>query len=182
MKNNIIIMSVITVILAVVGVYHQGPSVIIDGLMAGGKMLLEVVPLLIAAFILAGMIQVLIPKELINKWLGKDSGIKGVFLGAIAGALIPGGPYAFYPIAASFLLSGAEIGTVIAFVTAKNLWTLSRLPMEVALLGSKVTIVRYIATFVFPILVGLIANLFFRNYGEKVKEQIKIIQKEGEEA
>lgn len=180
MKNNIIIMSLVTIILAVFGVVQQGPTVIIAGIIVGAKMLIEVIPLLAAAFILAGMIQVLISRQLIHKWLGEEAGIKGILLGAIAGALIPGGPYAFYPIAASFLISGAEIGTVLAFVVAKNLWTLSRLPMEVALIGPKITAVRYIVTFIFPILVGLVANLFFRNYGEKVKEQIKSLQSEGE--
>ncbi|KUO51947.1 MAG: hypothetical protein APF76_06850 [Desulfitibacter sp. BRH_c19] len=84
-------------------------------------MILEVLPLIITAFLLAGMIQVLITKETINKWLGKDAGIKDIFLGAIAGALMPGGPYAFYPIAASFLISGAEIGTVLAFVVLRKI-------------------------------------------------------------
>lgn len=182
MKNNIIIMSVITIILAVFGVVQQGPTIIIDGILAGAKMLIEVVPLLASAFILAGMIQVLISKELINKWLGKEAGVKGIFIGAIAGSLIPGGPYVFYPIAASFLLSGAEIGTVLAFIVAKNLWTLSRLPMEIALIGPKITAVRYIVTFIFPIVVGLIANIFFRNYGEKVREQIESLQAEGDKS
>jgi len=178
-KNNIIIMSLITVFLAVIGVIKQGPSVILAGLTAGSKMIIEVVPLLVIAFILAGMIQVLISKELVNKWLGKDAGIKGIFLGAIAGALMPGGPYVYYPIAASFLISGAEIGTVLAFVVAKNLWTISRLPMEVALIGPQITIVRYIVTLMFPILVGLIANIFFKNYGQEIRKQIKSLQKEG---
>ncbi len=180
MKNNIIIMTTITILLAIFGVVQQGPSVITAGIMAGAKMLIEVVPLLAAAFVLAGMIQVLISKEFINKWLGKDAGLKGIFLGAVAGALIPGGPYVFYPIAASFLLSGAEIGTVLAFVVAKNIWSISRLPMEVALMGPTITAVRYIVTFVFPILVGLIANLFFRSYGERVREQVKLLQTAGD--
>lgn len=180
MKNNIIIMTTVTIILAVFGVVQQGPSVITAGIIAGAKMLIQVIPLLAAAFVLAGMIQVLISKELINKWLGKDAGLKGILLGAVAGALIPGGPYVFYPIAASFLLSGAEIGAVLAFVVAKNLWTISRLPMEVALMGPRLTAIRYIVTFVFPILVGLIANLFFRNYGERVTEQIKLMQTVGD--
>lgn len=180
MKNNIIIMTAVTAILAVFGVIQQGPSIIAAGIMAGAKMVIEVIPLLAAAFILAGMIQVLISKEFINKWLGKDAGLKGIFLGAVAGALIPGGPYVFYPLAASFLLSGAEIGTVIAFVVAKNLWTISRLPMEIALIGPEITAVRYSITFVFPIIVGVLANLFFINYGEKIREQISLLQTAGD--
>lgn len=182
MKNTIIIMSAVTIILAAVGMVQQGPEVLVQGCMAGGTMLIRVVPLLIAALILAGMIQVVISKETINKWLGREAGIKGVILGGIAGALIPGGPYVFYPIAASFLLSGAEIGTVLAFVVAKNLWSLSRLPMEVALLGPGITVIRFIVTLIFPILVGVIGNAFFMNYGDRVREQIREIQKADEES
>lgn len=180
MKKNIIAMAMVTFFLAAVGVVREGPGVIFQGIMVGFKMLISVTPLLIAAFILAGMIQVLITKEVIQKWLGKDSGLKGIFLGAIAGALMPGGPYAYYPIAASFLLAGAEIGTVLAFVLAKNLWTLSRLPMEVALIGPRITLIRYVITFLFPIIVAVLANLLFKNWGDKIQEEVKELQKAGE--
>ena len=181
MKHTVFAMTGITLLLAVIGVLRQGPEIIMKALMAGGKMLIGVVPLLIAAFILAGMIQVLISKETVNKWLGKDSGLKGIMLGGIAGALIPGGPYIFYPVAASFLLSGAEIGTVVTFVVAKNLWSLSRLPMEVALLGPKLTLIRYIVTFIFPLIVGVMANTFFSGYAGRVRDQIRRMQGTGEE-
>ena len=181
MKNTVLAMTGITVLLAAIGLLRQGPEIIMQALMAGGKMLIGVVPLLIAAFILAGMIQVLISKETVNKWLGKDSGLKGIMLGGIAGALIPGGPYIFYPVAASFLLSGAEIGTVVTFVVAKNLWSLSRLPMEVALLGPKLTLIRYVVTFIFPLIVGVMANTFFSGYADRVRDQIRQIQGTGEE-
>ena len=181
MKNTVLAMTGITILLAAIGVLRQGPEIIMQALMAGGKMLIGVVPLLIAAFILAGMIQVLISKETVNKWLGKDSGLKGIMLGGIAGALIPGGPYIFYPVAASFLLSGAEIGTVVTFVVAKNLWSLSRLPMEVALLGPKLTLIRYVVTFIFPIIVGVMANTFFSGYADRVRDQIRQMQGTGEE-
>jgi len=181
MKHTALAMTGITILLAAIGVLRQGPEIIMQALMAGGKMLIGVVPLLIAAFILAGMIQVLISKETVNKWLGKDSGLKGIMLGGIAGALIPGGPYIFYPVAASFLLSGAEIGTVVTFVVAKNLWSLSRLPMEVALLGPKLTLIRYVVTFIFPLIVGLMANTFFSGYADRVRDQIRQMQGTGEE-
>ncbi|MCF8110862.1 MAG: permease [Desulfobacteraceae bacterium] len=182
MKTTIFIMTAITILLAAIGIYQHGTGIILQGLMAGGEMLIEVMPLLAAAFILAGMIQVVVSKEMINKWLGKEAGVKGIILGGIAGALIPGGPYIFYPIAASFLLSGAEIGTVLTFVVAKNVWSLSRLPMEFALLGLEVTYVRFIVTLIFPVIVGLVANAFFGGYADKVREQIKKIQKTGEKA
>ena len=177
MKNTLLAMSGITILLAVVGVLREGPGILIDALMAGGQMLIKVAPLLIAAFVLAGMLQEVVSKETVNKWLGKDSGVKGILLGGIAGALIPGGPYIFYPIAASFLLSGAEIGTVVTFVVAKNLWSLSRLPMEIALLGPRLTFVRFAVTMVFPLIAGIAANIFFKGYADKVRDQIRNMQK-----
>jgi len=181
MKKTVIGMAGVTILLAAAGVVRQGKEIIIQALMAGGGMLLEVLPLLMAAFVLAGMVQVLISRDTINQWLGKDAGIKGIMLAGIAGALVPGGPYIFYPIAASFLLAGAEIGTVVTFVVAKNLWSLSRLPMEIALLGPRLTLVRFVVTLLFPLIAGIIANIWFHGYTEKVREQIRKIQKEGEE-
>ena len=39
-------------------------------------MLFEIVPRMIGAFILAGFVEVLIPKDLIMKWIGEGSGQK----------------------------------------------------------------------------------------------------------
>ena len=137
-----------------------GPDLVLQGVLLGGSMALRVLPLLFVAVAIAGFIQLLITKQGVSRWLGKEAGMKGVWLGALAGALVPGGPYVYFPIAATLLVSGAEIGTVLAFVTAKNLWTLSRLPMEVALIGPEITAIRYVVTFVFPVLLGLLANVF----------------------
>ncbi len=140
--------------------YRGGPDLVLQGLAQGGIMAVSVLPLLFAAVVIAGFIQLLITKQGVSRWLGKEAGMKGVWLGALAGALVPGGPYVYFPIAATLLVSGAEIGTVLAFVTAKNLWTLSRLPMEVALIGPEITAIRYVVTFAFPVLLGLFANVF----------------------
>lgn len=175
-------MIAIILALAAIGIVQQGPEIIVGGLAAGGVMMGKVLPLMITALVLAGMIQVIISRETVSKWLGKDTGIKGILLAGVAGALIPGGPYVYYPIAASILLSGAGIGTVVTFVMAKKLWSLLRLPMEMALLGVEVTVVRIIVTLVFPFIAGIVANTFFRNYGERVREQIQNIQGAGKKA
>jgi uncharacterized membrane protein YraQ (UPF0718 family) len=149
------------------------------GLLLGGKTLIQVIPLMVLAFATAGLISTLISNELVSRWLGREAGLKGLFLGALAGAIIPAGPFVYYPLAAAFLVSGADIGAVIAFVTAKNLWTISRLPMEVALIGPKITFVRYIVTFAFPILVGALANALFSGYTEKIRSRTRELQKSG---
>ena len=173
MKKISIVLAIITLLLAGLDYYRGGTDLILKGLQGGGLMLLEVVPLLLVAFLMTGLIQVMISKEFIKKWLGDEAGIKAILLGALAGALIPGGPYVSYPIAASFFIGGAEIGTVMSFLAAKNVWTFTRLPMEFALLGTKITVVRYIITVLFPILVGVLGNLLFSGSAEKIRIQMK---------
>jgi uncharacterized membrane protein YraQ (UPF0718 family) len=84
--------------------------------------------------------------------------------------LIPGGPYVYYPIAGSLLQSGAGLGVLIAFVAAKNLWSITRLPYEFALLGPQLTLLRYFLTLVFPPLLGYLAETLFGNNIERIRE------------
>lgn len=158
------------VALAVVAYVDGGWSRVLAGLSGTGQLLVDVAVLIVAAFVLAGLIQVMISKETVTRWLGEGSGWRGLLIGGVAGALIPGGPYVYYPIAVAFLRSGATIGTIITFVVAKNLWTLSRLPIEVALLGLHVTWVRYVVTLLFPVLAGATAEFLFRGGSRWVRE------------
>jgi len=155
-----IIMGALALILLLIG-YYKGQGQHISGIKSALNMTLEVLPLLILAFLVAGMVQVLLPSELISKWIGAASGIRGIFIGTIAGALAPGGPYVSLPVAAGLLRSGAGVGTMVAFLTGWSLWAFSRLPMEVGILGWKFTLIRLISTFFFPPIAGLIAHTFF---------------------
>jgi hypothetical protein len=68
-----IVMAVFAIILLYVG-YSKGQGQHIIGLKIALKITAQIVPLLIFAFIMAGMIQTLLPRELISKWIGEESG------------------------------------------------------------------------------------------------------------
>lgn len=155
-----VIMGVLAAVLLFIG-YYKGQDQHIAGIRSALKMTLEILPLLIFAFLVAGMVQVLLPQQLISKWVGAESGIRGIFIGTIAGALVPGGPYVSFPIAAGLLRAGAGVGTVVAFLVGWSLWSVTRLPMEVGILGWKFTLIRLASTFFFPPIAGLIAHIFF---------------------
>lgn len=139
----------------------KGESQHFEGLKAAGVMTLEVLPLLLCAFVVAGMVQVLLPREMISRWVGAESGLRGLFVGTVAGGLAPGGPYVSLPIAAALLRSGAGVGTMVAFLTGWSLWAVGRLPMEVGILGWKFALVRLACTFFFPPIAGWLAHIFF---------------------
>ena len=155
-----LIMGILALILILVG-YMNGKDQHLSGINSALKMTLTILPLLIFAFIVAGMIQVLLPNDLISRWVGTESGLRGIIVGTVAGGLTPGGPYVSLPIVAGLLNAGASVGTMVAFVTAWSLWAVARLPMDIGILGWKFSLIRITCTFLFPPLAGLIANVIF---------------------
>ena len=153
-----IIMGLLAIILVFLS-YQKG--VHIQGLKASGNMLIQIIPLLVFAMIIAGTIQLLIPQEIISRWVGAESGFRGLLIGSAIGGLMPGGPMTSLPVAAGLLRMGASIGTMVAFLTGWSLLAVSRLPLEIGLMGWKFALIRLACVFFFPPIAGLIANTFF---------------------
>lgn len=158
-----LVMGILAAVLLFLG-YNKGQNQHIIGMKSALNMMIEILPLLIFAFIVAGMVQVILPRELLSKWMGPESGMRGIIIGTIAGGLSPGGPMVSLPIVAGLLRSGAGIGTMVAFLTGWSLWAVGRLPMEVGILGWKFTAIRLACTFFFPPIAGLIAQTLFGGF------------------
>ncbi|MDP6685423.1 MAG: permease [Candidatus Omnitrophota bacterium] len=147
-----IMMGIVAVVLVLVA-YYKGEH--INGMKQAIQMTMQIVPLLVFAFIVAGMVRVLLPHDIISRWIGEESGIKGILLGTLGGALTPGGPYVSMPIVAGLLRSGASMGTMVAYMTGWSLWAFTRLPMEVGILGWRFTLIRLVSVLIFPPIAGL---------------------------
>lgn len=163
-KSNVIVSTLIMAALAIGLVlfgYAKGRGQHVAGLKTGLYMFIDILPLLIFAFIVAGMAQVMIPKEMIAKMVGAESGLRGIFIGAAAGALTPGGPFISFPIAAGLLRAGASVGSIVAFVTGWLILAVTRLPLEVGMIGWKFTIIRLASSFFIPPLAGILAQSLF---------------------
>ncbi len=155
-----IIMGVIAIVLLFIG-FQRGGGEHILGLKSAGNILIQIAPLLIFAFIVAGMLQALIPQEMISKWVGAESGFRGILVGTLMGSLTPSGPFVSMPIAAGFLRAGAGIGTMVAFMTAWSLLGVHRIPLEIGVLGWQFMLIRLACVFFVPPIAGLLANTFF---------------------
>lgn len=165
-----IFIAVVALFMAILAYRQGGLNMVLHGLELGGRTLINVSILLLAAFLVAGLIPVLVPKQVVERWLGVGSGWRGILLACLAGALIPGGPYVYYPIAGGLLQSGASLGVLVAFVTAKNLWSVSRLPYEFALLGPHLTLLRYALTFALPPIIGFVSEALFGGWLDRIRE------------
>jgi uncharacterized membrane protein YraQ (UPF0718 family) len=154
--TTLILVAVAVILLAIA--FWRGRNLPLAGLLAAGRTLWRNLLILLLGFVIAGLVQVLVPRELISRWLGAQAGVKGVLIACVAGGLVPGSPYAVFPLVAVLYRAGASLGTVVGFVAAWSLWSASRLPLEMALIDPKPALVRYGITFVVPPLAGLLAN------------------------
>jgi len=155
------IMAALALILFIIA-FNKGEGQHITGMKSAFHIIIDIFPLLIFAFIVAGMVQTLLPGDLISRWIGAESGMRGILIGTLAGGLTPGGPYVSLPLVAGLLKSGASSGTMVAFLTSWSLWAVSRLPMELGILGWQFTVIRLCSTFFFPPIAGIIANTVSR--------------------
>lgn len=101
--------------------YFKQHDLAARGMKTTGIMLARMGPMLIAAFIIAGYLQALLPRDLITNWLGQKAGFKAIMIGCLAGAVTPGGPYVSLPIALALFRAGANTGCVVAYLAA---WTM----------------------------------------------------------
>lgn len=152
-----LVMATIAVTLVGVG-YFRGGREHVEGLRLAVGTMSRMLPLLVCAFVVAGMMQALAPREFIAGWLGAGTGLKGILLGSVIGSLTPGGPYVSLPLAAGLVKSGAGLGASVGFLTGWAVWSVHRLPMEFGILGWKLTVVRLACCAVFPPLAGILAH------------------------
>ena len=158
--TTLILTAVAAILLAIA--FWRGRELPLAGLLAAGRTLWRNLPLLLLGFIMAGLAQVLIPRELITRWLGVQAGVKGILIGCMVGGLVPGAPYATFPLVATLYRGGASMGAVAGFVSAWALWSVPRLPIEMALIDARPALIRYAATFIVPPIAGLLAEAIAR--------------------
>ena len=121
------------------------------------------------AFIAAGMMIKALPRELLSRFLGEESGLNGLLNATLAGGLTPGGPFIQFPIMAALLKNGAGIAPIAAYLSAWSLLGVNRfLVYELPLLGWRLSVTRLAASIVFPIIIGIMARFLW----------IRLLQKE----
>lgn len=139
--------------------YAQGKGVFSRGLDDAVVMMWQVLPKVAGALLMSGFVQVLLPSELVVKWLGKNAGFKGIMIACLAGALTPGGPIISFPLVAALYRMGANISSLVAYLTAWELLGVQRILIwDMPLLGVKFMVLRVAVSFFLPALAGVLAQ------------------------
>jgi uncharacterized membrane protein YraQ (UPF0718 family) len=159
--SSVVVMGGLTLVM-VIWAYAKGSDLPLRGFQTSFGLLQDVWLPLLLGFCLAGFFDVLVPRELLVKWMGEQSGWQGILIGWLIGLVMPGGPYVVFPIAASLLKQGVGVGPLITFITAKSLLSPTRLfSWEAPFLGWPFAAARAIPSLILPPLVGILSQRLF---------------------
>lgn len=122
------------------------------------KMYLSFLPVILSVAFLAGLISELLSPELVKKIVGKESGFRGMLIGAIFGALMVGPAYVFYPLFKDLMDKGASVRVIATTIGA---WAirLQAIPLAGAMLGFKFITLFNFLIFIYALISGFIVGL-----------------------
>lgn len=158
MTTAVIVLWVIAAGLAFAA-WRKGDGSLNKGVRMGWQTLKRNLLILVLAFIIVGFVNVLSPQNLIETYLGPESGWQGLFLAEVIGMLLPGGPYAVFPIVGVIYTAGAGLGPVVTLVTSYSLLALLTVTFELPFMGWRFAAVRWGIGLFVPLLAGAIAML-----------------------
>jgi len=149
----ILILLVIMIMLLIKFPTHRQPT--LAGLQ---DFLLQMITIFPAILILMGLFSAWTSPELVLQYLGKESGIKGVALALLLGALPTGPLYVAFPLTAMLRQKGASPANLVIFLSA---WACIKIPQEMVewqFLGLRFMLTRLALTLVLVVIMGLIVG------------------------
>ncbi len=139
---------------------RRSTALVHDGVRAGAIEFMQLLPRIVIGVVGSGYIAAVLPQNLIAQWLGPDSGLTGLAVAVIGGALTPGGPVVGFSVGAAALKSGAGAPQVIAYSTAWALYAVQRLIVyEVPMMPPRVVWLRAAVSLPLPFLAAAAAML-----------------------
>ncbi len=122
--------------------------------------IIEMLQVMPAVFVVASLVTVWVPREVIMRNFGGQSGLKGKLASILVGSISAGPIYAAFPIAQSLLHKGASLSNVVIIISA---WAVVKLPMlivESRFLGIQFAAVRYAFTVPALLVIGALTHGF----------------------
>ena len=121
----------------------------------------EMAFILPGVLLLMGLFGVWVDRQVVVRYLGKGSGVKGLFLAILLGTLPTGPLYVAFPLAGMLLKKGARVANVVLFLSS---WACIKIPlefMELRFLGWEFTALRLALTVLFLIPMALLAEALY---------------------
>jgi len=127
----------------------------------------EMVFIIPPVFILMGLLEVWIPKDKIQQWIGSSSGLKGILISFLMGTLPTGPLYVAFPMTATLLKKGASIPNMVIFLGSWAALKIPQLLVEIKFLGGAFTLLRFVLTLTVVIGIGIIMEGLLKKSHDK---------------
>jgi uncharacterized membrane protein YraQ (UPF0718 family) len=138
----------------------RGRVLLNDSLRTGAVEFVHLLPRIAIGVVGSGFIAEVLPKSVMASWLGPQSGVTGILIATLGGALTPGGPVVGFSIGAAALKGGAGAPQVIAYTTAWALYAVHRLVMwEVPLMPARTVWLRALVSLPLPFIAAAMAMI-----------------------
>jgi hypothetical protein len=142
------------------GVARRSMPLLHESARGGASEFLRLVPRMAIGVLGSGFIAAALPQDTVGYWLGSASGVIGIVIATVAGAMTPGGPVVGFAIAAAALKGGAGAPQVIAYSTAWALYAFPRLlSYELPIMPARVVWLRVVASLPLPFIAAWLAML-----------------------
>lgn len=145
---------IILFIILSIGSYFLGfkPGVVIYS--SFNEFFIEMLSFIPFLFILVGLFDVWVPKEMIEKHIGKESGVKGILLVILLAMLQAGPLYGAFPVAYILSKKGASVRNIFIYLGAFSSMKIPMLGIEMGYLGIKFTVLRTLISLPLFIIIG----------------------------
>ncbi|MEA2012769.1 MAG: permease [Verrucomicrobiota bacterium] len=129
------------------------------------KVLTEMLKILTCAFILIGLFEVWIKKEVVIKHLGEDGGLRGYFWVLLLAGFSVGGLYVGFPLAETLQKKGASLKVIFAYLGFVGVCRIPMTIFEISFLGLPFTFVRLMITIPLFLLIGVLMGIVLKKKG-----------------
>lgn len=105
-------------------------------------------------FILVGLLDVWVPRKIVEQYVGPESGVKGIIISIMVATAAAGPLYAGFPVAYSLLKKGSRIANVVIFLSTWATIKIPMLMMEIKFMGLDFALARLLLTVPAIVLTG----------------------------
>lgn len=161
----IISLALVVVVLVWLALW-KGEGILLAGVKTGGVQLLKFLPIFVIIFLIMGLIEVMLPENIVETWLSDAAGFKGIGIAWLAGILTPAGSIMGFPVVAALYKAGVSTAILVTYITSVALLSFIRIPMEVGFYGIKLTSVRIAATILLPPIAGMLVRFSIQLSGK----------------
>lgn len=131
--------------------------------------MVEIMPVIFGMVIL---IEVWLPRKVIEKHMGNKSGVTGIILAFLMGMLSAGPIYAAFPITKTLYKKGASTRNIVIILSS---WAVIKVPMlvnEAKFLGVKFMVIRWVLTIMAILVIGVLMDKVV-NKDEVIEKTVK---------